>query len=55
MQHPVCVEMSTDGICVEGNELNVMQLAWNQGQAHIQIAATDRLSKDEHVILNRDK
>ena len=47
--------MPTDGIRVEGNEQNVIQLAWNQGQARIRIAAADRLSKDEHVILNRDK
>jgi hypothetical protein len=47
--------MPTDGIRVEGNEQNVTQLAWNQGQARIRIVAADRLAKDEHVILNRDK
>jgi hypothetical protein len=55
MQRPVCVEMPTDGIRMEGNEQNVIQLAWNQGQARIQISANDRLSKDKHVILNSDK
>jgi hypothetical protein len=55
MQHPVCIDMPTDWICVEGNIYDVIQLAWNQGQARIQFAAADRLSKDGHVILNRDE
>ncbi len=55
MQHPVCVEMPTDWIRVEGNEHDVIQLAWNQGQARIRIAAANRLAKDEHFVLDRDK
>jgi hypothetical protein len=56
MQHLVCIEMPTDWIRVEGNTYDVIQLAWNQGQARIRFAAADRLSKDEHVvILNRDE
>ena len=55
MQHPACVEMPTDWNRVEGNKHDVIQLVWNQGQARLQIAATDRLAKDEHFILDRDK
>jgi hypothetical protein len=47
--------MPIDWIRVEGNEHDVIQLAWNQGQARIRIVAADRLAKDEHFILDRDK
>ena len=51
----VYVEMPTNRIQVEGNKHAARQLSWNQSQVRIRIAASNRLSKDEHVILNRDK
>ena len=55
VQCPVYIEMPTNMIRVEGNKQDVIQLSWNQSQARIRIAAANRLPKDEHVILNRDK
>ena len=32
MQCPVCIEMPTDGMRVEGNEHDAVQLTWKQWQ-----------------------
>jgi hypothetical protein len=42
MECAVDVEMPANGICVEGNKMNVVHLLGNQLKARIQCAAANR-------------